>query len=156
MNKIDKIKEILDLIVEVSYRLNPSDPILKTDYEIQDLGVNHKNEKLKNGYSGVYIFYYKDTCLKVGKANENSNNRFVYHHYGFRAPSTLAKSLTTDSYFADKIEEKISDWMHKELYRINIQVKNSKAKTELIELILHYALRPKYEGELNQFKRNTK
>lgn len=39
--------------------------------------------------------------------------------------------------------------MLKNLRRINIYLEPDKAKTELVEAILHYAFRPRFEGNIH-------
>lgn len=125
------------------------------EYYIGDMGCPHKQpSNLPKGYSAIYIFVYikDDDCefLKIGKVNEKSTARFVSQHYGFSAPSTLAKSLCKDNRFALQgvSESNVKEWMLNNLHRINIYVKSNKAQTELIEAMLHYAFRPTYEGNI--------
>ena len=90
------------------------------------------------------------SILKIGKANEKSNARFVSHHYNFSAPSTLAKSICSDKEFVSLgiNQENVKSWMLENLHRINIYVKSNKATTELVEAVLHYAFRPRFEGNI--------
>ena len=105
---------------------------------------------MPSGYAAIYMFAYQDEFLKIGKANENSSPRFSSQHYGFSARSTLAKSLCSDEQFValGVNEENAKSWMLENLHRINIYVKADKATTELVEAVLHYALRPKFEGNI--------
>lgn len=151
---IDEIKHKMEYIEKVTQELGYK--LEKDNYHIEDQECPHKiPSKLPQGYAAVYIFIYEhdDTYefLKIGKANSNSNSRFTSQHYGFKAPSTLAKSICKDEYFV-KLglnENNIKAWMLENLHRINIYVKSDKALTELIEAILHYTFRPKYEGDIN-------
>lgn len=170
----NKMKYIKKITKDLRYELG--------DYEIEDMGDPHNKppsaSKLKEGYSAVYIFIYKDEFLKIGKANSKSIARFTSQHYGFSANSTLAKSLCDDKSFRKKIKEykeyngvnrnnvksikkykginknNVKSWMLKNLWRINIYIKPDKekialAKTELIEAILHYEFRPRFEGNIH-------
>ncbi len=148
---VTKIKSKMEYIEIVARNLGER----IDDYYIEDLGCPHKQpSKLPEGYSAIYIFaYIKDKeCefLKIGKVNEKSTARFVSQHYGFSAPSTLAKSLCKDNRFALQgvSESNVKEWMLNNLHRINIYVKSNKAQTELIEAMLHYAFRPTYEGNI--------
>lgn len=145
-----EIKKQMKNIEKLSKQLGY--PITSDDYYICDLGCPHKPKSLPNGYSAVYIFKYKSKYLKIGKANSKSNVRFRNQHYGFNANSTLAKSLNADPVFKKKIKSKnnTKNWMLDNLHRIDILIKTSKGKaaTELIESVLHYSLRPKYEGNI--------
>ncbi len=64
----------------------------------------HRRPPLPAGFAAVYVFalaeeYGRATpagagaVLKVGRVGPASGPRFSYQHYGFAAPSTLAKSL---------------------------------------------------------------
>ena len=44
--------------------------------------------------------------------------------------------------------EDVKAWMLENLHRINVYIKADKAKTELVEAVLHYAFRPRYEGNI--------
>lgn len=104
----------------------------------------------------IYMFIFENnndiSFLKIGKANANSNARFCSQHYGFNAPSTLAKSLCNDSEFIKYgiTMETVKGWILTNLHRINIYIKSDcgKAATELIEAILHYKYRPRFEGNI--------
>ena len=145
----DIIKEKMQLVEEIVQRLGYG--LAKDDYYIEDMGCPHKQPtRMPNGYAAIYIFVYQNEFLKIGKANENSNPRFVSQHYGFSAQSTLAKSLCSDDYFValGVNRDNVKSWMFENLHRINIYFKADKATTELVEAILHYTLRPKYEGNI--------
>lgn len=132
-------------------------PITSKDYYIEDMRCPHKQPRpLPKGYAAVYIFVYETDnayeFLKIGKVNENSNARFVSQHYGFSAKSTLARSLCKDKEFLAKgvDENNVKEWMLRNLHRINIYIKGDcgKAATELVESVLHYMYRPRYEGNI--------
>lgn len=140
-------------IEEVSARLGQ--PITAEDYFIEDLGCPHvKPKNLPKGYAAVYMFAYNSEWLKIGKANIKSKARFTSHHYGFNAKSTLAKSLASDVTMKDYgiCRETARAWIAQNTYRINILVKAEKGKaaTELIEAIMHYKFRPRYEGAIQE------
>lgn len=150
---LSEIKNKMEYIEDITSFLG--DKLNKEDYYIEDMGCPHKQpSKLPQGYSAIYIFVYEYQneykFLKIGKANEKSSARFSSQHYGFSAPSTLAKSICFDEEFL-KIginNDNVKEWMLENLHRINIYVKSNKAITELIEAVFHYAFRPKYEGNL--------
>ncbi len=152
---VDKLRIIMDNVEQITLDLGY--PITKDDYYIEDMGCPHKQPtRLPKGYAAIYMFLYGDEnkyeFLKIGKANSKSNARFVSQHYGFNALSTLAKSICSDEEFQTMgiIPDNVKDWMLKNLRRINIYVKDTcgKAATEFIESIMHYAFRPKYEGNI--------
>ncbi len=146
---IDAITKKMKYIEEITRQLGYA--LSEDDYFIEDMGCPHTQpKKMPNGYAAVYIFVYQNEFLKIGKANANSHARFVSQHYGFSAISTLAKSICSDERFTSigVSRENVKLWMMENLQRINIYVKANKATTELIEAILHYAFRPRYEGNI--------
>jgi hypothetical protein len=152
---VDNVKSIMEKVEKITFDLG--DAITKDDYYIEDMGCPHKQpSKLPKGYAAIYMFAYGSETtyefLKIGKANAKSSARFVSQHYGFNAMSTLAKSICGDKDFQNKgiIPDNVKDWMLTNLHRINIYIKENcgKAATEFIESIMHYAFRPKYEGNI--------
>ena len=144
LNEIkNKMKHIEEIAKNLGYKLGY--------YEIEDMGCPHKQPNLPSGYSAISIFIYKNEILKIGKANSNSNARFKSQHYGFSANSTLAKSLCNDKDFISLgiNKDNVKSWMLENLHRINIYLEPDKAKTELVEAILHYAFRPRFEGNIH-------
>ena len=152
---VDDIKHQMKYIEEITMTLG--DKLEPEDYYIENLGCPHTQPKrLPKGYAAIYIFAYGTETeyeyLKIGKANEKSNARFTSQHYGFHAPSTLAKSICSDEAF-QKIgvtPENVKPWMLQNLHRINVLIKADcgKAMTELVEAIFHYGFRPRYEGNI--------
>lgn len=151
----DLIAEKMKIIESLTQKLGYE--ITDNDYIIEDLGCPHeKPHTLREGYNAVYIFAYGPESeyefLKIGKANANSVARFTSQHYGFSAPSTLAKSLCNDQRFTalGVDEENVKEWMLQNLHRVNIYIKEQcgKAATELVESVLHYAFRPRFEGNI--------
>ncbi len=156
---VDLVKDAMRVVERISGELG--DAITPDDYYVEDLGCPHLPPKrLPAGYSAVYFFVNETTCdnevkyvfLKIGKANELSNARFTSQHYGFNAKSTLAKSLCNDPEFTSMgiNSDNAKDWITGNLRRVNILIKAEKGKaaTELMEAVMHYAFRPKYEGAL--------
>lgn len=152
---IDEVKHKMEFIESITQKLG--DMITKEDYHIEDMGCPHTIPRLPKGYAAIYIFVYETDkgCyefLKIGKANAKSNARFSSQHYGFHAPSTLAKSICSDEEFVAQgiNKDNVKDWMLNHLHRINILIKTDcgKAATELIESVLHYAFRPRFEGNI--------
>lgn len=151
-----KVKKIMENIEVLSKELGY--PITKSDYQIDFLDCPHEWPKtLPKGYVGIYMFFYQGKALKIGKANANSKSRFTSQHYRFNAKSTLAKSIRDDDdiQFDNKEnQDVVKDWIKANTSRINIMVKINpayrieKAITKLIEAVMHFAFRPKYEGDL--------
>lgn len=146
---VNVIKQKMKYIEKITYQLGYE--LKGTDYRIEDMGCPHiQPSQMPTGYAAIYIFIYNGEFLKIGKANAKSNPRFISQHYGLSAPSTLAKSICKDTEFSSLgvNQENVKFWMLHNLQRINIYVKADKATTELIEAILHYAFRPRFEGNL--------
>lgn len=149
---INKIEQAMKYIDKVFNELGKEKiEYINDNYGIEDLGCPHTIPKcLPKGCCAIYIFIYEDEILKIGKVNEKSNARFCYQHYGFHAQSTLAKTICKDENFISKDinETNIKDWMLNNLQRVNIIIKSNRAAINLIESILHYMFRPKYEGDI--------
>lgn len=150
---MDYIHEIDTLIQEVTLAIGK--PILKDKYEIVDRGQPHiPPTRLPDGKMAVYMFLHEDKFLKIGKANHRSNARFCSQHYGLNAPSTLAKSLLSDSEMSRLgiTSSKIKDWIKERCRRIDVIIDADLGvfALELIEGIMHYKYEPKYEGFASQ------
>ena len=151
---LDEIKTTMKYGEEVTRTLGHA--LTADSYDIKDAVCPHQQTPLPKGYAAVYIFAYKTgnkyECLKIGKANAKSNARFTSQHYGFSSPSTLARSICNDDEFRKMgvTEENVKEWILNNLRRINIFIKaeEGKAATELIEALLHYKFRPRYEGNI--------
>lgn len=149
VNLLDEIKSVMLLVEKLSMELG--DPITAEDYYIEDLGCPHKPKMLPKNSVAVYLFAYQGEWLKIGKANKKTGARYLSQHYGFKAPSTLAKSLCADTNADYGITpETARQWITTNCQRINVIMKAEKgsAATELVEAIFHYKFRPKYEGAL--------
>ena len=150
---MDYVHEIDTLIQEVSLAIGK--PISRDTYEIVDRGLPHiPPTRLPDGKMAIYMFLLGDEFLKIGKANHRSNARFCSQHYGLNAPSTLAKSLLSDSGMSDlKIaSSNIKDWIKSNCRRIDIVINADLGvfTLELIEGVMHYKYEPKYEGFASQ------
>lgn len=138
-------------------------PDVMQHIQIVDEGIPHQYpSKLVDDSSAVYCFYYpeSETFLKIGKVSRNSNARYVYQHYGFNARSTLAKSIIADKELNinDSLsEDNIKDWIFNNCQRIDIILDSSLDvfTLDLIEMLLHYKYKPKYEGFKSLRAKNT-
>jgi hypothetical protein len=120
-------------------------------FTVEDQGCPHRPPNLPRGKSGVYLFYFGDQCLKIGIAGTESAARFVSQHYGFKAPSTLAKSLRRcPGEYPGFAEANAKSWMLNHLRRVNITFPASldqrKFFLKLLEEFLHLILQPRFEG----------
>lgn len=149
---IDTMKEIERLTEALGYSL------LRSEYRVEDWGCPHKPKMLPKNHAAVYMFFKDDRAWKIGKANKNSQARYLSQHYGFGAPSTLAKSIRDDDkiVFPGKEDQSVMKaWIENNLQRINILIhveegKDEKAITELVETVMHYKYRPRYEGAISR------
>jgi len=129
-------------------------PVDSKKIEIRQLSP-HEPQSLPAGKMGIYIFYYRGKCLKVGKAGAKSNARFTSQHYApGRAKSNLAKSLLLDLEMKNKnlSEKEIGAWIKKNTSRTDILIDESLGvwTLNLLEAFLQYQCRPKYEGFKSQ------
>ena len=150
-NLLDEVKAAMNIVETISAQLG--DPITADDYIIENLGCSHRKPKnLPKGYAAVYMFAYKGEWLKIGKANSKSVARYTSQHYGFNAMSTLAKSLASDNAMGEYAlsRENAREWIEQNTYRVNVLIGNEKGKaaTELVEAVMHYKFRPRYEGAI--------
>lgn len=147
---------IKDYISEIRRIIKSVPEIIGTTIPPESFKINlsekpHQPENLPKGKMAVYIFIYNDSFLKIGKVGPNSNARFQSQHYNPNsAQSNLAKSLMKDKEMKDIIgNTPIDQWIKNNCDRIDVIIdKNSvpEFSLELIEAILHYRFKPKYEG----------
>ena len=134
-------------IKSVLYELQQKDRFeLDNSPTIQFL--NHKIKGIK-GQNLVYIFVHKGgQILKIGKDNTGKGNR-VRQHYGFHAPSTLARSLCADTDFPDISIDNVRDWIRNNtdliIISVPIDIYKSKALTNRLEAIFLDEFMPRYE-----------
>jgi len=131
-----------------------SKPLDERNYEIIDRGVPHNPAGLPRGKMGIYTFWHEGRFLKIGKAGANSDARFRSQHYGFNAPSTLAKSIMNDSEMLSLgiNETNVGEWIKNNCRRVDVLIDVSAGifALEMVEAILHYVYEPKYEGFVSQ------
>jgi hypothetical protein len=112
----------------------------------------HAPPLLGKNQMAIYIFVYKDDCLKVGKVGPNSQARYSYQHYNINSSrSNLANSLINDLP-NDKWEgltpENVAEWIKQNTNRFNIllDVEQGMPFLNLLEAFLQYHLKPCFEG----------
>jgi hypothetical protein len=107
---------------------------------------------LPAGKFGVYVFLYKEQCLKVGKVGPKSKARYTSQHYSpDSSNSNLAKSILANPpnlglEHLDKTT--VGDWIKRETHRINFLLDSSVGISTLtfLEIFIQCRLNPKYEG----------
>lgn len=151
-----KIKDIVSRFVTVANMAGLD--ITEQDIEVELLPAPHKPpSKLPNGKFAVYAFFHGNDCLKIGKAGTNSQARYVSQHYGFSAPSTLAKSIYSDRDglgLHGLLQENTGVWIKENLDRLNIVLPEDVGieGLNLLEAFLQCYFKPKYEGFKSQRK----
>jgi len=119
--------------------------------DVEFLRAPHKPGSLPKGKMAVYGFWWDGTWLKIGKAGEKSNARYVSQHYTGNAPSSLAGSIRNDERMrciSDLDGKDLAAWIKRETSRVNILLPatRNKALMSLLEAFLHVRLHPRYEG----------
>jgi hypothetical protein len=137
-------------------------PLAESDVRVEVTSAPHcRPRKLPKGTHGVYAFFLADKCLKVGKAGPKTAARFCSHHYGFHAPSTLAKSMLAHLEQVAALlpkeraaevmalsEHSIGDWIEANTGRMNVLLPCGSGPfgLSLLEAFLQCRLRPIFEG----------
>lgn len=128
----------------------------RADIEVVCLPAPHRPpSSLPAGKLAVYVFMYDDRCLKVGKAGPNSAARYCSQHYGFNAPSTLAKSILkhrSDIGVSGLTEQSAKDWICRHTTRLDFLMpsRHGVFALSLLEAFIHCRLQPEFEGFASQ------
>ena len=127
--------------------------LAESDLTIQILPApHHPPSSLPHGKMAVYIFFWNEKCLKVGKVGSNSNARYTSQHYNPRSSnSNLAKSISLSKDklgLTDISEANVGTWIRSNTDRINILLGSHHGipVLTLLESFLQCRLRPYYEG----------
>lgn len=146
LNKIKK--DIIELIENASQLAG--EKLNTNDFEILQLDKDHTPPKLPEGKMAVYCYVYDGIFLKIGQANINSGSRYKYTHYAFsKVKSSLPNSLRNDPEMHDIVDfDNIKSWICSNCQRVDVILdgKLGKFTLNLIEGLLHYKYKPKYEG----------
>lgn len=149
---MDYVTEFRQHIINVTTALGK--PLDENYLEIIDCGLNRKRRGLPSGKMGVYAYCYNGVFLKIGKAGPRSSARFSSQHYRLNAKSTLAKSILKDESMSELgiTEQNVGDWIKNNCCRIEVLISTEAGifTLELIESIIHYVYKPKYEGFISQ------
>jgi len=146
-----EIKNLLNDFQEISGFAGIT--ISENDILIETLLAPHRPPSLlPNGKMAVYIFFWNEKCLKVGKVGQNSNARYTSQHYNPRSSnSNLAKSILLGK---DKLglpsvsETNVGAWIKSNTDRINILLdsRHGIPALTLLESFFQCRLRPYFEG----------
>ncbi len=141
-------------VVQVAELAGISIPL--SDIEVQFFAApHHPPGSLPSGRLAVYVFMFANRCLKVGKAGSKSAARFCNHHYGSKAPSTLAKSLMKRqaSLGVTGLDDaNVKAWICEHTSRVNflIPAKYDPFALSLLEAFVQCRLQPEFEGFASQ------
>jgi len=130
--------------------------IPRSDIEVAFLPSPHRPpSSLPTGKLAVYVFMFGTTCLKVGKAGPNSVARYCTQHYGFNAPSTVAKSLLKrqgELGVSGITEQSAKDWICRYTARLDFLVpaRYGVFALSLLEAFVQCRLSPMFEGFASQ------
>jgi hypothetical protein len=113
-------------------------PINEIELEVLEPGfLTHIQRPLPPRKMAIYLFFYGNQALKVGKVNTGSSPRYQYQHYSPNSNgSNLAKNLINSPQFIELIQdlEGVRGWMQQNLRRVNILF-----PAHLHRNILHFA-----------------
>jgi len=148
---IPEMKILVNDFIKVAHLAGAN--LVEDDLVIQILPAPHRPPSLlPNGKMAVYIFFWNEKCLKVGKVGQNSNARYTSQHYNPRSSnSNLAKSILLGK---DKLglpsvsETNVGAWIKSNTDRINILLdsRHGIPALTLLESFLQCRLRPYFEG----------
>jgi hypothetical protein len=120
---------------------------------IERLPAPHKAPaSLPKGKIAVYVFDWKEQCLKVGKVGPNSQARYTSQHYWpSSSNSNLAKSILTyrDTLGLSSVSEtNVGSWIKTNVDRTNflLDAECGIPLLTLLESFLQCRLRPRFEG----------
>lgn len=127
--------------------------IKRGDIRIEKLPAPHVPPRtLPSGEMAVYVFYWGDRCLKVGKVGPKSQARYTSQHYSPKSSnSNLAKSLLKDKLvlgITEIDEHTVGNWIKQNTDRLNFLVPESFGirMLSLLEAFLQCCLKPCFEG----------
>jgi hypothetical protein len=107
---------------------------------------------LPSGKMAVYVFYWEDRCLKVGKVGPKSSARYTSQHYNpWSSNSNLAASILKnrdDLGLPNMTDENIGAWIKQQTTRLNflLPAELGMPVLSLLEAFLQCRLRPEFEG----------
>jgi len=108
--------------------------------------------ELSSGKMAVYVFFWNEVCLKVGKVGPKSQARYTNQHYNpHGSNSTLAKSILKGQKelgLHNLTEPTVGNWIKSNTDRLNIilDVSLGVLVLSLLEVFLQCRLSPKFEG----------
>ena len=107
---------------------------------------------LPSGKMAVYVFFWGDKCLKVGKVGPKSGARYTSQHYNPNSSkSNLAKSILkhkTELGLTNVTDSTVGNWIKSNTRRVNFLLDQSLGirVLSLMESFLQCRLRPIFEG----------
>lgn len=128
---------------------------LASDIQTDFWEAPHTPKPLPHGRRAVYVFGMAKTgrVIKVGKAGPKSNARYQSQHYGFSAPSTVAKAIAHNPIIwpllniASLSEDQTGDWIRQNTFRWNFLLAGEdEFAASQLETYLRALLAPMLEG----------
>jgi hypothetical protein len=120
---------------------------------IQTLSAPHKSpSSLPKGKMAVYVFFWREKCLKVGKVGPKSQARYTSQHY---SPSSSKSNLARSIISARKehglprvSESKVGSWIKSNVDRVNLLLDSEYGilMVTLLESFIQCRLKPIFEG----------
>lgn len=108
--------------------------------------------ELPRGKMAVYVFFWGNLCLKVGKVGPNSQARYTSQHYNpASCNSNLAKSILKKGFehgLPSLSDKNVGSWIKSETDRVNFLLDQALGipVLSLMESFLQCKLRPMFEG----------
>jgi hypothetical protein len=146
---------LLDRFIAAA-RLAGCDDLRAIDVHVDTwLPRQHTRAPLKPHSMAVYVFTYRETCLKVGKVGPNSRARFTTQHYlPGSSRSNLARSLSHANGWARVpgvpavTIGTVGEWIMDHTTRTNfiLHKRFGMPVLNLLEAFLQCRLRPVFEG----------
>ena len=139
--------ELIEIIKLIGTKMKPN------QIEIVDWGCPHKPTALPKGKMAVYMFFFNNQCLKIGKAGPNSGPRYNSQHYNpNNSKSNLANSILTSEFPLKSTSSEIGEWIKNNTHRINILMDDKLGifLLNFVEAYFQLRFKPKFEGFKNQ------
>ena len=137
---IEKIAELARISLQEDFLL------------VNPLSAPHKPpHSLPEGKYAIYMFFWNDKCLKVGRVGKNSQARYTSQHYNPNSSnSNLSKFLLSrkEEFRLTVSEENIGQWIKDNCDRIDFLFSSEYGDSfpKLIEVFVQCRLTPIFEG----------
>lgn len=126
--------------------------VAPSDIALQTLRAPHTPGPLPAGKQAVYVFLWREQCLKVGKVGPRSSPRYQSQHYSPNSSkSNLARSILSkrkELGLTDLGEDVVGAWIRENTDGVNLllDVGMGIRVLSLLESFLQCRLNPVFEG----------